>query len=132
MRLKSLLLRSVSSSVPITFLNSSNGVIHSFSESLAIIASMDLSCSTIVQTQHPNLLFPQLGSPASTIIGHSPSAVAPLYIVSRSLLSYPQGFLYCIRKSHTSLLFQFSSGEKTNSFAKVGFGLSSSRTRSFS
>ena len=86
----------------------------------------------MVQTQHPNLLFPQEGMDWSTISGHSLSAVAPRYIVISSVLEYPQGFLYCIKKAHTSSLSQSSIGENTNSFARVGFGLSSSLTLFFS
>src|SRR4051794_41258245 len=54
------------------------------------MACIDLSFSTSVQTQQPKRLSPQLGVPVSTTSGHSPSGEAPRYIVSRSLLSWPQ------------------------------------------
>ena len=53
---------------------------------------MDLSSETMVQTQQPKRLFPQLGVELSITRGHSPSAEAPLYIAKRSLLECPQGF----------------------------------------
>jgi hypothetical protein len=48
---------------------------------------MDLSCSTRVQVQQPKRLLPQLGVEASTTKGHSPSSLAPAYMLKRSLLS---------------------------------------------
>ena len=96
------------------------------------MASIDLSFSTIVHTQQPNLLFPHDGADLSTCRGHSLSAVAPLYIVSKSIFEYPHGFLYCIKNVQTSSSLQSSIGEKTSSFASVGFGLKSSLTLFFS
>ena len=46
---------------------------------------------TIVQTQQPKRLLPQLGVEESMTRGHSPSADAPLYMAKRSLFECPQG-----------------------------------------
>ena len=81
-----------------------SGSIHSFSSSLAIIADIDLSWLTIVHTQQPNLLSPQLGVLESTTSGHSPSGDAPWYMLSRSLLLIPQVFGVCIRNSQNIVI----------------------------
>jgi len=52
-----------------------------------IIASIDLSFSTTVQTQQPNRLDPQLGVVVSTTSGHSPPSEAPWYMPNSVLLS---------------------------------------------
>src|SRR3954469_9402460 len=90
--------------------SSSRGVIQTFSSSFLIIASIDRSLSTTVQTQQPNRLVPQLGVDESTTRGHSPPSVAPWYMPRSDLLSCPQGFLTCIKYSQTSSLFQSSIG----------------------
>ena len=84
-----------------------------FSSSFWIIAAMDLSSLTMVHTQHPKRLLPQLGVDVSRTSGHSPSAEAPLYMASRSLLECPQGLGYCTRYCQTLSLLQSSMGEKT-------------------
>src|SRR5262249_49532764 len=75
---------------------------------------------------------PQLGVVVSTTSGHSPPSEAPWYMVNSDLLSWPHGFLTCIRYSHTSSLVQSSIGVKTSEFGRLLFGLSPSRTRSSS
>ena len=97
-----------------------------------IIADIDLSCSTRVHTQHPNRLSPQLGVVVSTTKGHSLSALAPRYMLSSALLSYPQGFVTCIRNSHTSSFDQSSIGLKTSEPGRLSFAERRERTRSAS
>ena len=50
-----------------------------------------------VQTWQPKRLGPQLGLVVSTTSGHSPPSDAPWYMPRSDLLSWPQGFLTCIR-----------------------------------
>ena len=80
-----------------SFRSSRSGVIQTFSSSFLIMASIDRSLSTTVQTQQPNRLVPQLGVELSTTSGHSPPSVAPWYMPSSDLLSWPHGFFTCIR-----------------------------------
>jgi hypothetical protein len=127
MRRKSRRCRSLATSSSLR--RSSSGSIHSFSSSFWIMAAIDLSFSTSVQTQQPKRLSPQLGVLASTTSGHSPSGEAPWYIVSRSLLEYPHGLVACMRNSQTSSLVQSSMGENTRQFGSAVFGLSWSLTR---
>ena len=81
MRLKSRCSRSFSRLASLlkssSSLSSSRGIIQSLESSLKIIASIDLSRSTRVQTQQPKRELPQLGVVVSTTSGHSLSADAP-------------------------------------------------------
>ena len=112
-RRKSLRFLSTSQVPAISFLNSSMGSIHAFSSSFWIIAAIDLSSETIVHTQQPKRLLPQLGVDVSSTNGHSPSAEAPLYIANKSLFECPQGLGYCTRYCQTLSLLQSSIGVKT-------------------
>src|SRR5262249_37338269 len=80
-------------------------------------------------TQQPNRLVPQLGVVVSTTRGHSPPSEAPWYMPRSDLLSWPQGFLTCIRYSQTSSLLQSSIGLYTSELGRLTVGLSRSRTR---
>src|SRR5438105_8330826 len=114
--------RSRSSGLSSSLRSSRSGVIHTFSSSFLIIASIDGSLSTTVHTQQPNRLVPQLGVVVSTTSGHSPPSDAPWYMPRSDLLSWPKGFLTCIRYSHTSSLVQSSMGVKTRELGKLTFG----------
>src|SRR5439155_13170403 len=72
--------RSRSSGLSSSLRSSRSGVIHTFSSSFLIIASMERSWSTTVHTQQPNRLVPQLGVVVSTTSGHSPPSDAPWYM----------------------------------------------------
>ena len=86
---------------------SRSGSSHSSPES--IIASIDLSLTTTVQTQQPKRELPQLGVVLSTTSGHSP-ACALRYMATRSRLSLPQGEGFCSRYVQTSSVVSASMG----------------------
>ena len=76
---------------PNSFRSSRSGVIQTFSSSFAIIASIERSLSTSVQTQQPKRLVPQLGVEVSTTSGHSPPVVAPWYMPRATCCRGPRG-----------------------------------------